>query len=53
MASRHWPGKKPGRPLKVDRQTIVAVVAALREWLDTDDSARLAGYEPQVACDCQ
>src|SRR5262249_2221709 len=25
-----------GRPLKVDRQTIVAVVAALHEWFDTD-----------------
>jgi L-seryl-tRNA(Ser) seleniumtransferase len=37
-----------GRPLKVDRQTIVAVVAALREWLDTDHTARLAGYERRL-----
>jgi L-seryl-tRNA(Ser) seleniumtransferase len=37
-----------GRPLKVDRQTIVAVVAALREWLDTDHAARLAGYERRL-----
>jgi len=40
--------KSWGRPLKVDRQTIVAVVAALREWLDTDHAARLAGYERRL-----
>ncbi|MBV9599580.1 MAG: hypothetical protein JOZ87_22335 [Chloroflexi bacterium] len=40
--------KSWGRPLKVDRQTIVAVVAALREWLDTDHDARLAGYERRL-----
>ena len=40
--------KSFGRPLKVDRQTIVAVVAALREWLDTDHEARLAGYERRL-----
>ena len=37
--------KSFGRPLKVDRQTIVAVVAALKEWLETDHVARLASYE--------
>ncbi|HEY1297706.1 MAG TPA: aminotransferase class V-fold PLP-dependent enzyme [Chloroflexota bacterium] len=41
-------GKSWGRPLKVDRQTIVAVVTALREWLDTDHDARLAGYERRL-----
>jgi L-seryl-tRNA(Ser) seleniumtransferase len=40
--------KSWGRPLKVDRQTIVAVVAALREWLSTDHDARLAGYERRL-----
>lgn len=40
--------KSWGRPLKVDRQTIVAVVAALREWLDTDHEARIAGYERRL-----
>jgi uncharacterized pyridoxal phosphate-dependent enzyme len=40
--------KSWGRPLKVDRQTIVAVVAALREWLDTDHEARLAGYQRRL-----
>jgi L-seryl-tRNA(Ser) seleniumtransferase len=40
--------KSWGRPLKVDRQTIVAVVAALREWLETDHEARLAGYERRL-----
>ncbi len=41
-------GTSFGRPLKVDRQTIVAVVTALREWLDTDHEARLAGYERRL-----
>lgn len=41
--------KSWGRPLKVDRQTIVAVVTALREWLDTDHEARIAGYERRLA----
>jgi L-seryl-tRNA(Ser) seleniumtransferase len=41
-------GKSFGRPLKLDRQTIVAVVAALQEWLETDHSARLAGYERRL-----
>ena len=30
-----------GRPLKLDRQEIVAVVVALREWLTMDHEARL------------
>jgi D-glucosaminate-6-phosphate ammonia-lyase len=37
-----------GRPLKVDRQTIVAVVTALQEWLETDHEARIAGYERRL-----
>jgi D-glucosaminate-6-phosphate ammonia-lyase len=41
-------GKSFGRPLKLDRQTIVAVVAALQEWLETDHEARLAGYEQRL-----
>jgi D-glucosaminate-6-phosphate ammonia-lyase len=40
--------KSWGRPLKVDRQTIVAVVAALREWLEMDHPARLARYERRL-----
>jgi len=31
-----------GRPLKVDRQEVVAVVYALREWLEMDHDARFA-----------
>lgn len=31
-----------GRPLKVDRQEVVAVVEALREWLEMDHQTRLA-----------
>jgi L-seryl-tRNA(Ser) seleniumtransferase len=42
--TRYESGKflKYGRPLKMDRQTVVAVVLALEEWLGTDHSARLA-----------
>jgi L-seryl-tRNA(Ser) seleniumtransferase len=40
--------KSFGRPLKVDRQTIVAVVTALQEWLETDHDARIAGYERRL-----
>jgi L-seryl-tRNA(Ser) seleniumtransferase len=35
---------KFGRPLKMDRQTIVAVLVALEEWLAMDHAARFAGY---------
>ena len=34
-----------GRPFKLDRHTVVGVVAALREWLDTDHEARLKACE--------
>lgn len=40
--------KSFGRPLKLDRQTIVAVVTALEEWLETDHDARLASYERRL-----
>ena len=33
-----------GRPLKLDRQEIVAVVAALGEWFSMDHDARIAEY---------
>ncbi|MEM7429156.1 MAG: beta-eliminating lyase-related protein [Pseudomonadota bacterium] len=39
---------KYGRPLKMDRQTIVAVVVALDEWLKMDHEQRYAGYARQV-----
>ena len=39
---------KYGRPLKMDRQTIVAVVVALEEWLKTDHKARFANYVRQA-----
>lgn len=34
-----------GRPLKLDRQEVIAVVVALREWLEMDHDARLRGQE--------
>lgn len=48
--TRYESGKylKYGRPLKMDRQTIVAVVLALEEWLNTDHKARFANYVRQV-----
>ncbi len=33
-----------GRPLKLDRQEIVAVIVALREWLAMDHGARIAEH---------
>jgi seryl-tRNA(Sec) selenium transferase len=35
--------------MKVDRQEVVAVYAALREWLTTNHEDRLASYEVRVA----
>jgi seryl-tRNA(Sec) selenium transferase len=37
-----------GRPFKLDRQTIVAVVVALQEWFETDHDARFAEYRRKV-----
>jgi D-glucosaminate-6-phosphate ammonia-lyase len=49
--TRYESGKylKLGRPLKMDRQTIIAVLVALEEWLAMDHAARFAGYRRQVA----
>jgi D-glucosaminate-6-phosphate ammonia-lyase len=41
-------GRAFGRPLKLDRQEIVGVVAALQEWMATDHEARLAGFEARL-----
>jgi L-seryl-tRNA(Ser) seleniumtransferase len=40
---------KFGRPLKMDRQSVVAVTVALEEWLTMDHDARFASYRRQVA----
>ncbi len=40
--------KSFGRPLKLDRQSIVAVVTALQEWFEMDHEARLASYERRL-----
>jgi D-glucosaminate-6-phosphate ammonia-lyase len=37
-----------GRPFKLDRQTIVAVYVALRDWAAVGAEARLAEYEQKV-----
>ncbi|MEO5884325.1 MAG: hypothetical protein ABIQ58_02260 [Candidatus Limnocylindrales bacterium] len=37
-----------GRPYKMDRQTVVGTVAALREWFEMDHDARLSGYRATV-----
>ena len=36
--------KTLGRPLKLDRQEIVAVIVALREWLAMDHEARITEH---------
>jgi L-seryl-tRNA(Ser) seleniumtransferase len=42
------PSRSIGRPMKVDRQEVVAVYAALREWLTMNHEDRLASYEVRV-----
>ena len=37
-----------GRPHKVDRQEMIGVVAAVREWLTTDHEQRFAEYDQQI-----
>jgi uncharacterized pyridoxal phosphate-dependent enzyme len=37
-----------GRPMKLDRQEIVAVVVALRQWMTMDHEARFEGYARRV-----
>ncbi len=42
------PWRTFGRPLKLDRTTIVATVLALEEWLGMDHDERLRNYEKRV-----
>jgi L-seryl-tRNA(Ser) seleniumtransferase len=42
------PHRTFGRPMKLDRQEIVAVVVALREWMTMDHQARFEGYARRV-----
>jgi L-seryl-tRNA(Ser) seleniumtransferase len=37
-----------GRPMKVDRQEVVAVYAALREWITMNHEDRFASYEVRI-----
>jgi D-glucosaminate-6-phosphate ammonia-lyase len=37
-----------GRPHKVDRQEMIGVVAAVREWLTTDHEERFAEYDQRI-----
>jgi len=39
------PCRSFGRPLKLDRQEIIAVVVALRKWMAMDHRARFEGYD--------
>jgi L-seryl-tRNA(Ser) seleniumtransferase len=41
-------GKSFGRPFKLDRQEVVAVVVALQEWLSMDHAARLGRFEQRL-----
>lgn len=38
-----------GRPMKLDRQEIIAVYAALREWLTMNHEDRFAAYEQRIS----
>ena len=38
-----------GRPMKLDRQEIIAVVVALRQWMTMDHQARFEGYARRVS----
>ncbi|MBM3945612.1 MAG: hypothetical protein FJ317_09035 [SAR202 cluster bacterium] len=37
-----------GRPMKLDRQSVVAVYVALKEWLTMDHESRIMGYERRL-----
>jgi L-seryl-tRNA(Ser) seleniumtransferase len=41
-------GQAFGRPMKLDRQEIVAVVVALQEWMAMDHERRVAGLESRI-----
>jgi D-glucosaminate-6-phosphate ammonia-lyase len=41
-------GKAFGRPMKLDRQEIVAVVVALQEWMAMDHDRRVAALEGRI-----
>lgn len=44
LGLRSW-----GRPHKVDRQEMIGVVAAVREWLTTDHEERFTVYDQRIA----
>ena len=39
------PHRTLGRPMKLDRQEVIAVVVALKEWVTMDHDARFEGYD--------
>src|SRR5690606_31296768 len=44
----YGPPRTVGRAMKVDRQEVIAVVTALREWLTMDHEARFAHYRKRA-----
>ena len=44
----YGPPRTIGRAMKVDRQEVVAVVTALREWMSMDHEARFAHYRKRA-----
>ena len=44
----YGPPRTIGRGMKVDRQEVIAVVAALREWMSMDHNARFATYRARA-----
>jgi len=48
MGYEHGGYRAFGRPMKLDRQEVVAMLVALRDWLEMDHDARLRSYAQQV-----
>ena len=42
-------GKAIGRPMKVDRQDVVALIAAVKTWLSMNHEDRLLGYDATLS----
>ena len=49
VAFQHQGGRAFGRPMKVDRQEIIGVAAALEAWLTMNHEDRLLGYEDKLS----
>ncbi len=44
------PYRTLGRPMKLDRQEVIAVVVALKEWVTIDHTVRFESYDKRAKC---